>query len=177
MSEQAIDFVKMTDDAIKVVTDPKGFYASMPQKGGFQTPIIFAVIMSLAAAAVTFVLAVLNMGAMSSMGFGAISAFIVYPIGIVLFSFIVAAIMYVVWRLMGSEKDFEVAVRCVAYSTAVMPIAAAIMILPFIGNIVQPIWGCLLMYMASITTHGREEQTSQIVFGILAAILVLGAIT
>lgn len=176
MSESSIDFIKMTDDAIKVITDPKAFYTSMPQKGGFQVPLIFAVIMSLAAAAVTFVLAVLNMGAVSGFGFGAISAFIVYPIVIVLFCFIVGAILYVIWRLMGSEKDYEVAMRCVAFSTAVLPVVAAATIVPFVGNAVLPAWGCLLMYVASVTVHARKEQTSQIVFGLLAVILVLWAL-
>ena len=176
MSEPSIDFAKMTDDAIKVITDPKVFYASMPQKGGFQTPLIFALIMALAAAAITFVLAVLNMGSMSRLGFGAISAFVVYPIGIVLFTFIAGAIMYVIWRLMGSDKDYETAVRCVAFSTAILPVAAAATVLPIIGNVIQGAWACLLMYMASITVHSRKEETSQIVFGILAVILVIGAL-
>jgi hypothetical protein len=177
MSNINFDIDNIIATAKQVVTDPAGFYKSMPVTGGYQTPIIFAATMAVVTAAVLFVLAIVGLGALHIMGMGAVMMLVVYPIAVVIGSFIMGGILYVIWKLMGSNKDYETSVRCFAYSTAVLPIVAAATILPVIGEIASPLWGCLLMYFASMHVHALEEKNSKIVFGVLAAILVLGALS
>ncbi len=173
MSSVSVDVDKTMAIATQVITDPVGFYKAMPQTGGFQAPLIFAAIMALVAAAVVFALAVVGLGPVGAMGLGAVMMLIVYPIAVVIACFIMGGILFIIWKLMGGTKDFEVAVRCFAFSTAVLPVVGAISIIPALGELASPLWGCFLMYTASLHVHALPEKKSQIVFGVLAAILVI----
>lgn len=102
---------------------------------------------------------------------------ILVPIFAVIGSFIGGAILYVIWKLIGSEKNFETAYRCVAYSFAIGPIIAVISIIPYVAGIIKSLWGFFLLYAASIEVHKLKEATAKIVFGVLAAIVVITGIT
>ncbi|MEO0368043.1 MAG: YIP1 family protein [Pseudomonadota bacterium] len=177
MSQMSINPEMMIKDAQQIITDPASFYKSMPQSGGFPAPLIFAVIMSIVTAALLFILAIVNLGDARHMGVSAVGLLIGYPIAMVVGLFIGGAIMWVIWRLMGSSKDYEVAVRCMAFSTAILPVLAVASIIPLVGDLASALWGCYLLYIASITVHGIAAKTAQIVFGIFAVIGVLGALT
>jgi hypothetical protein len=102
---------------------------------------------------------------------------IVLPIIAIIGSFIGAAILFVIWKLMGSEKDYETAYRCMAYTTVIGPPIAAISFLPYIAGILKTLWGAFLLYVASIEVHKIKDSTAKIVFGILAALLVISGIS
>ena len=78
---------------------------------------------------------------------------------------------------MGSDKDYEVAYRCVAYSMAVAPIIVLISIIPYLAGIVRTLWGCFLLYTASTEVHAIKVQTAKVVFGIFAIIGLLSGIS
>ena len=164
------------DTALAVITDPKGFYQSMPKSGGFEAPILFVVLMALAAAAVTFFWSILHMGPMSGLGVAAVSFFIVYPLGLLVACFMLGGVAFGIWRLMGSDLPYEVSFRCVSFSTAIVPVLAVMSLVPFVATVVQPLWACYLMYLASTQVHGRSDDSSQLVFGVIALVLTLGAI-
>jgi len=71
---------------------------------------------------------------------------------------------------MGSEKDYEIAYRCMAYSTAMLPVLVILSIIPYLSPIVRAIWTALLMIIASIEVHSLKALTAKIVFGIIGAI-------
>lgn len=168
---------------VKVITNPVGFYREMPKKGGFVEPIIFIVAMMLVAMAVNLVVAILHIGSYS-MGFGmgvgiasAVGGLILGPIFGVAFSFIGAAILFIIWKIMGSQEDFEAAYRCGAYACGIVPITAILNLIPYIGSTIGLVWIFYLIIVASIEVHKIKSQTAWLVWGIIAAILILFSIT
>ncbi len=175
MSENSFNLGTVIDDAKKVITDPVGFYKEMPTTGGYSNPLIFVVVMAAITAVIMTVISLLGFGipgAAMAGGF-AIGALIIFPIMAVIGSFIGAAIIFIIWKLMGSEKNYEVAYRCVAYSFAIGPIVSLLSIIPYIAGIIKTLWGCFLLFTASVEVHKIKEQTAKIVFGVFAVIGVL----
>lgn len=168
---------------LKVITNPAGFYREMPKKGGLVEPIIFVVAMVLVAMIVNLVAVILNIGSYSmglgmSAGFAsAVGGLILGPIFGVIGSFIAAAILFIIWKIMGSQEDFEAAYRCGAYAGAIVPITAILSFIPYIGGAIGLIWGFYLIIIASIEVHKIKPRTAWLVWGIIAAIFIILSIT
>lgn len=173
------DMGTVLQDAKKVITDPVNFYRNMPTSGGYANPLIFAVAMGLVAGVLVAVLSMIGLGR-SSMG-GAmavgIGAIFMMPIMAAIASFVGAAILFVIWKLMGSDKDYEAAYRSAAYSFAIWPISVILGVIPYLGGIIQTLWSTFLGYTSSVEVGKVKEQTAKIVFGIIAAILVISGIS
>ncbi|MAT93057.1 MAG: hypothetical protein CME59_10695 [Halioglobus sp.] len=150
--------------ATQVITDPGGFYRGMAKGGGYSEPLIFALVMGVVSGLVFGVLSIIGLTGAGAAGLGAV---IFMPIGLLIGSFIGAAILFVIWKLMGSPENYETAYRCVAYSTGILPVVTIIGIIPYLGTVVRVIWGIWLMIIASTEVHGRSQQTAMIVFGVL----------
>ena len=163
------------EQAKKVVLDPIGFYRNMPTSGGYANPIIFLVVMVAITMVIGFVFSLIGLAKFNPMIGGAVTIgmLVIVPIVAVIGSFIAAAIMFVIWKLMGSQKDYETAYRCVAYSTAIGPVIAVISFIPYVANLVKALWGCFLLYTASVEVHEIKAKTAMIVFGIIAALNVM----
>lgn len=173
-ANDAFNFGTVIEDAKKVITDPVGFYKSMPTTGGYANPLIFVVVMTLATAIIGFLLSAIGIVKFNAIVGGAVTIgmVIIIPIFAVLGSFIAAAIMFVIWKLMGSEKDYETAYRCIAYSSAIAPVIAVISLIPYLANLIKALWGGFLIYTASTEVHKIKNQTAMIVIGILTALNV-----
>lgn len=176
-SDSTFNLATVIEDAKKVILNPVGFYKEMPTTGGYSNPLIFVVVMAVIAGLILSVYAVLGFGSAAMAGGMAIGAVIIVPIFAAIGSFIAAAIIFIIWKLMGSDKNYETAYRCVAYSMAIAPVFAAISFIPYIATIIRVLWFWLLMYIASIEVHSIKDSTAKIVFGILAALFVLGGIS
>ena len=174
-ANDAFNIGTVIEDAKKVITDPVGFYKSMPTTGGYANPLIFVVVMTLATAVIGFVLSAIGIVKFNAVVGGAVTIGMVIfiPIIAVIGSFIAAAIMFVIWKLMGSEKDYETAYRCIAYSSAIAPVIAVISLIPYLANLIKALWGGFLIYTASTEVHKIKNQTAMIVIGILTALNVL----
>lgn len=171
--EPAFNLTTVIDDAKKVITNPIGFYRDMPTQGGYANPLIFVVVMAAISGVIISVTSLVGLGNAMAVGGAAIASIIIFPIFAVIGSFIGAAIVFVIWKLMGSEKNYEVAYRCIAYSMAIAPVAAVISIIPYLGTIVRTLWGMFLLFTASVEVHKLNASTAKIVFGVLAALGVL----
>lgn len=173
-ASDAFNIGTVIEDAKKVITDPIGFYKSMPTTGGYANPVIFVVVMTLATAIIGFLLSAIGIVKFNAIVGGAVTIGMVIfiPIAAVIFSFIAAAIMFVIWKLMGSEKDYETAYRCIAYSSAIGPVIAVISLIPYLANLIKALWGGFLIYTASTEVHKIKNQTAMIVVGILTALNV-----
>jgi hypothetical protein len=158
--------------AIRVITDPAGFYQSMPKSGGLIEPLIFMVVLAVVAGVLSAVLSLFGFG-MAGVMVGGLMAVILVPILVVIFGFIGAAIAYVIWKLMGSEENFETAFRCIAYTAAIAPITAVLSLIPYLGSLVSALWPMVLLALASIHVHRRSEQMSWVIFGIIGVIFAL----
>jgi hypothetical protein len=102
---------------------------------------------------------------------------LVMPIMAVIGSFIGTGIMFVIWKLMGTQEPFEVAYRCVAYASAIYPVTAFIGMLPYLGSIAGITWGMYLMFIATKEVHHLNEKTASMVFGIIGFILIFSNVT
>lgn len=173
--EQKFDINRVINDAKRVITKPAEYYSTMAKTGGFSDPIIFVVVMAAAMGLITAILSFFGspIGLMAA-GIGAI---IIVPIAAVISSFIGAAILFVIWKLMGSEQTFETAYRCLAAAAAIYPIIAILSIIPYIGSIVGVAWGAYLLIEASVIVHDRNRQKATIVFCILGALMIISNVS
>ena len=180
MSEKAVfSFATVIEDAKKIITDPAGFYKSMSKTGGYGEPLIFAIVMAVITGLIIALYGMLSFSSFNAITGGAVgfAAIIVMPIMAVLGCFIGGAIMYVIWKLAGSGENYEVAVRCVAYTFVIMPAIALVSFIPYLAGAAKTLWSMFLLYTASIEVHKLKQEITKIVFGVLAAIFVLWGVS
>lgn len=164
------------EKARTVLTAPGDFYRQMPKSGGFLDPMLFLIVMAVVGAVMMVAFGFLGLGPMGALGVG-IGSMIFMPIMAVIGSFIGGAIMFVIWKLMGTQEPFEVAYRCVAFASAIYPVTALFGLLPYLGSIVGIAWGFYLMFIATKEVHHLNEKTASMVFGILGLILIVSNIS
>ncbi|MFO7570030.1 MAG: YIP1 family protein [Smithellaceae bacterium] len=172
MDPKDINFAAMPQTAIKVVTKPAEFFRGMPKTGGFLEPLIFAVIMGVVAGVIQVVWGYVAGGYGHPMT-GGLRAIIAVPIAVAIFSFLVAAILYVIWKMMGSQENYETAFRCCAYLAALMPVTSILGFIPYVGVILN--MGIFAFYLVTVSIHVHHlpSQKAWLVFGIIALILAL----
>lgn len=159
------------EQAKKVITNPVEFYRHMPKSGGFVEPILFVVVMAGIGAILMTALSFVGLGAIGTMAVG-IGAIILMPIFALIGSFIGSAILFVIWKLMGSQESFEVAYRCAAYASAIYPIAMLAGLIPYLGSIVGIAWGMYLMIIATTEVHQLKTKAAAVVFGGIGLIFI-----
>jgi hypothetical protein len=164
------------ETARKVITDPAGFYRAMPRTGGFGDPLVFMVVLGVAAGVLRAVLGFFHLGITGSV-MVAMAAIVMTPIAVVIGGFIAAAILFVIWKLMGSNESYETAYRCSAYAVSVSPITAVLGVIPYVGPLIGLVWGLYLVVTASVEVHKIAAKTAWLVFGIITAILAIGSIS
>ncbi len=69
-----------------------------------------------------------------------------------------AAILFVIWQLLGSQQSYEVSFRCAAYALAISPITAALDFIPYLGVVVGLAWMAYILVCASVEVHGTEPK-------------------
>jgi len=161
---------------VSVITNPVAFFKALPKTGGFVDPTIFLVAMGLVGGVVQIVLSFFGMGLAASF-FMALTFLIIIPLASVLFGFVGAAILYVIWKVMGSREDFPTAFRCVAYASAISPITTFLNLVPYMGSLLAIGWMTYLLVICSIEVHDLMAKPCWIVFGTLAAILALATVS
>jgi hypothetical protein len=180
MEAKDINFAAMPQTAMRVVTAPAEFFKSMPKTGGFLEPLVFAVIMGFIAGIIRAILSLFGIGYGAGYGGGMMSGFgmiIFMPIAAAVGSFIGGAILFVIWKLMGSQEEYETAYRCGAYLMALAPITTILSIIPYAGGIINMAIYVYFLVIASTQVHNIPSQKARLVFGIIGAILVLIGIT
>ncbi|MGI9261609.1 MAG: YIP1 family protein [Woeseiaceae bacterium] len=160
------------DQAAKVITNPVGFYQSMPKSGGYTDPLVFMVVLAVASGVISAVLSMAGIG-FRGVVVGGFMAIVFVPVFAVVFGFVGAAIVYVIWKVLGSDENFETAYRCVAYSSAIGPVLTVLGLIPIIGSIASAVWPMALMAIAGIHVHRRNAQVCWSVFGALALFLMV----
>ena len=171
------DFIApIINTAIKVITDPLGFFKNMAKSGGFIEPLIFIVAMGIVSGILQAILAVLGFvrGVPFSM---ALASIIIAPVLMAVFGFAVAFILFIIWKIMGSQESYETAFRCNASVASITPINTVLAVIPYIGPVLGFIWMMYLIILASIEVHKIKPKIAGIVFGTICAILSISAIT
>jgi len=173
MAEANIDFAAIPQTAIRVVTKPAAFFKEMPKAGGFVEPLIFAAVMGVVAGIIYAVAGILGIGYMSA-GIGSSLLMIIYmPIGAVIGGFIIAAIIFVIWKLMGSQENYETAYRCTAYLMSLTPIFAVLGLIPYAGGVINAAIYVYYIVIVSVQVHNLPSKKAWLVFGIIGLIFAL----
>ncbi len=176
MIENQTNLQAIIDSAVTMAESPANFYQQMPKTGGYLPPILFVVVMSVLAGLVLFVYFMFGLGLVGGAALG-VGAILMTVIASLIGSFIAAAILYVIWKLMGSNESYETAYRCVAYASIAYPASALLGPLPYIGSVIAMLLGFYLMTIASTEVHGLAKRNTYIVFGILAALATISSIS
>jgi len=160
----------------EVITNPTGFFKEMPKSGGFGEPLIFMVAMGVVSALVGVVLSIFGLGFTGTFNMALVSILLV-PILTAIFGFVGAAILFIIWKILGSQESYETAYRCGAYMTTITPITAVINAIPYLGIIISLAWAMFLIVTASTEVHKIKTNTAWIVFGILFLLMGLMSIS
>jgi hypothetical protein len=173
MQKQGVDFAAMPQTAIKVVTGPAVFFREMPKTGGFGEPLLFLMVMGAVTGLIQAVLLMFGLVPDVQMSvIVAIGSIVLYPLVSAVAGFIVAAILFVVWKLMGSQESYETAYRCMAYVCALLPITAVLGAIPYAGGVIGVALATYFYVTASVETHKISAQKAWTVFGIIGVLLI-----
>ena len=172
MNAPNAEIKRIQQTTLAVLKNPAGFFETMPVSGGFADPVVFLADMGIIAGIIQAMLSVLGIGPAVSF-FMALTAILIMPVFVVIFSFIAAGIFFVVWKLMGSAQTYEAAYRCVAYASAIAPVMILIGAVPYLGAVAGLLWMLYLMVMASEKVHKIEVKKAWMVFGVIFAILII----
>ena len=174
--KEEINLAAIPQTAIRIITSPTAFYREMPKSGGFMEPLIFAVVMGGIAGIIQTIFNFILYFSATSFTVK-IMSLIMMPIFIAIGSFIGAAILFVIWKLMGSQESYETSYRCAAYLSAVTPITTIIGLIPYLGMVISVLIGLLYIVIASVEVHAIAAKKAWLVFGIIAAVLCLGSLS
>lgn len=176
MEPKNINFAAMPQTVVNVVTNPAGFFRGMPKTGGFLDPLVFVVIIGFIAGIIQAILGFVGLGHAGGYGGAMMGSFVVIifmPIAAAIGSFIGAAILLVIWKLMGSQENYETAYRCGAYLMALAPITGIIGVVPYAGGLMTMAIYVFYLVAASIHVHNLPSQKAWLVFGIIGVIFAL----
>jgi hypothetical protein len=172
METKGIDLAAIPQTAIRILTSPSAFFREMPKTGGYVEPLVFMVAMAVVGGLIHSVLSFVGMGGFTSMAMS-MAYVVIMPVSAAIFGFIGAAIMYVIWKAMGSRENYETAYRCGAYISATMPITALLRLFPYLGSIAGIAITTFFIVIASVIVHGIDSKKAWTVFGAIGAILAL----
>lgn len=172
MEGKSIDFAAIPQTAVKVLTSPSEFFRQMPRTGGFVEPLVFMIAMGVAAGLLgsIFSLLRLQVGVGMAMGVGSV---IIMPIMIAIFGFVGAALLFLIWKLMGSQESYETAYRCGAYIGVLAPISVLLHLIPYLGGAAGVLLMTFFLVTASVAVHNIPSRKAWMVFGIIGGLLVL----
>lgn len=169
----------------EVMQRPSNFYREMPKTGGYTDPLTFAAISFIIYALLAALLTALfgsgmYMGGMyggiydgmygsaRGLGFFAIlMTVIITPIAGIISLFIEAAILYIIYKILGGTGSYEGTVRFISYATAVLVLSW----IPIIGWIVG-IYGIYLYIVGGMYVHDVSMARSAIAV-LLPTLLVI----
>jgi hypothetical protein len=176
MEKESIDLKEIKETAIKVLTSPQAFFKEMPKTGGYVKPLIFMIVMGVIGGMIQSLFSIIGLKVATGLAMG-VASIILVPIVIAIFGFVGAAILFLIWKLMGSQEEYETAYRCIAYISALTPITCVLGIIPYIGGAVGIALTIYLTIIATIVVHRIPSQKAWLVFGIIGALLILLTIT
>lgn len=170
----------------EVMQTPSDFYKEMSKTGGYADPLTFAAISFIVYALLAALFTILfghgmymdgsmyggmyngMYGGMRGLGFFAIlMTVIITPIAGIISLFIEAAILYIIYKILGGAGTYEGTVRFISYATAVLVLSW----IPIIGWIAG-IYGIYLYIVGGMYVHDVSMARSVIAI-ILPTLLVI----
>jgi len=177
MGAKEINFAAMPAMAVRIIVAPAVSFSKMPKKGGFLEPLVFAGVAGLTASIIHAILSLLGFGygGQPQSGWAWILLSIIFiPIILNVCSFIGAAIVFFVWKLIGSKQNYEVSYRCMAYLMAISPLIAIIEVVPYAGMILSVVIVTFYIIIASAEVNDIPSRRAFLVFGIIGIVWIIG---
>jgi len=172
METESINLTSIQKTAMTVLTSPSSFFREMPKTGGFVEPLIFMVMMGVISGLIQTIFSIISLNVAGGMAMG-VASIILVPIFAAIFGFVGAAILFIIWKLLGSQESYETAYRCGAYLSVLMPILTVLGLIPYLGSAVGIALYVYFLVMASVEVHKIPSQKAWLVFGIIGAILIV----
>jgi hypothetical protein len=172
METKSINLTSIQKTAMSVLTSPSAFFREMPKTGGFVEPLIFMVVMGIISGLIQTIFSIISLNIAGGMAMSVWSIILV-PIYIAIGGFIGAAILFIIWKLLGSQESYETAYRCGAYISVLMPIITVLGLIPYIGMAIGLFLSIYFLVTASVEVHKIPSQKAWLVFGIIGAILII----
>ena len=176
MGARNSNFAVMPRLAVRIILSPTKSFRKMPKIGGFLEPLVFAGVAGVVASIIHAVWSFLGFGyggqAQSGWAWILLSIFFI-PIILIICSFIGAAILFLIWKLMGSKQNYEVSYRCLAYLMAIAPLIATIEIIPYAGMILSFTIVTFYLVVVSKEVHGISVLKALLVFGIIGLTITM----
>lgn len=145
----------------EVILRPSDFYRNMPKTGGYADPLTFAAINFILYGLLTALIAGLfgrgmyggmydgMYGGFRGLGFlTIITNVIIIPFAGIISLFIEAAILYIIYKVLGGKGSYEGTVRFISYATAVLLLSW----IPFLGWVFG-IYGIYLYILGGMNVH------------------------
>jgi hypothetical protein len=180
----SLDFAGIPQTVRKVLTSPAVFFRAMPKTGGFLKPVVFLLLMGVVSGLIRGLFELLS----SSLGLHLYAGItmertsiyllpVMYVAGFAVSGFVLAIILFVIWKLMGSGESYETSYRCVAYLSALSPLITLLGIIPYLGGAIGLSIISFYLVTASVQVHGIPARRAWCGFGILAAIGIVLAMS
>ena len=183
MSNQTFNFKAFLEESKETLLNPAGYFASMKTAGGLTEPLIKAALYGVVAGVFSFLWSILHLTATTGGLFGGaigIMAFFWSVIGAVIAMIIGAVIILILSAIAGGNTDFEASARVSAAILVLLPVIIFLGFVSGIGrtpglivNLIVNLYGLLMLYYALTKTLKGKENTSKVLTGILAAIVVI----
>ncbi len=168
--------VSIAKTAIKVLVSPSHFFREMPKTEGFVKPLMFMVAMGVIDGIILGVFSMVDSQSPSDIGMGVASA-VLLPFGLGILGFAGSAMLFGMWRLMGSRESYGTAYQCFSCISAVTPIIAVVGLIPYIGAAVGIAVATYFVAISSIVIHGISSYKVWPVFLIIAVICMILSIS
>ncbi len=176
--EQTGWFNALLETIQMVLLRPAEAFAAMRREGGLMDPLLYAVILGMVGAIVSFIFSIGlqsfgvgregGLGALFGMGAMSFFLLIFMPFIIVIFTFIAAGIFHLVLMLLGgASQPFEATVRVVCFGSGS---ANILQIVPICGGLLATIYSIVLNCMGLARTH--ETDTWRAVVAVLSPVIV-----
>ena len=172
MKATAIYFSTIPQKTINILTSPTDFFRKMPKMGGYIEPLIFVVVMGVIGSLIQAVAYFLGLKIPIAISLG-LPFIIIFPLIMAISGFIGAAILFVIWKLLGSVQSYETAYSCVAYTSALSLITHPLSFIPFIGYLISTILTTIFLVVASVEVHNIPSKKAWLVFGIIGATQII----
>lgn len=183
MSDKKFDFNVFIADSIKSLQDPKAYFGELKTSGGFEIPIIKALIYGVLAGIINYIWVVAGLSAMGAGLFGiAAGPFMIFgsAIGALIGLFIGGVIMLIFSAICTGNTDYEANVRVTASLMVLMPISAlfnimhgfSYVLVSIIGIVINA-YGLWMIYNALTQTLKAKEGSAKVLVLVLLGLMVL----
>lgn len=158
-----------------MIRHPWQFFRGVSLEGGYGVAVLYLLFWEGVASGVTFLLSFLPGGAVVPLWVRGLLV-VVGPAAGLVAGFLMAALLFVLWHLMGSPHPYKTAFRCWALMAPLSLIGALAKSVPylFLGVLV---YGFFLLVVASVETHRIPARRAWTVWSLVGAGLLVFIVT